>query len=97
MEQENKGGMTAAERWLPLLKVTAIACQGVATAVLAIWYASGWAAKVDLRLDDIDRDLKTIHERQDRQEHLRGFPEYSPGVYKLPRRHIRIDTPNGAA
>lgn len=35
----------------------------IATICSAVWYFSAWSEKVNNRLDDIDKDLKSIHLR----------------------------------
>lgn len=44
------------------VKVVASLIQIAVTVGSLIWYTAGWKEKVDHRLDDIDRDLKSIHE-----------------------------------
>lgn len=44
-----------------LIKALVIAAPCVMTIGGGIWYFSAWSQKVDMRLDDVDRDLRSIH------------------------------------
>lgn len=45
-----------------LIKALFMALPAVLTIISAIWYFSAWSERVDLRLDDIDKDLRSIHQ-----------------------------------
>lgn len=45
-----------------IIKALIVAGPCVATVGSAIWYFSAWTEKVNLRLDDMDRDLKQLHD-----------------------------------
>lgn len=50
-----------------LLKAIVQVIQALVTVGVLIWYTAGWKNSVDHRLDDIDRDLKSIHEHYEHQ------------------------------
>jgi hypothetical protein len=74
-----------------LIKAAFVGLPILITVGSAIWYFSAWSAKVDLRLDDMDRDLKQLHEIVERQ----GTPSRRSGGYALP--HIPVDNRRGAS
>lgn len=72
-----------------LLKAALAGVPCLIAIISAIWYFSAWSAKVDmrqeredLRLDDIDKDLRSIHELY---EHSRPAPKLDR--YILPNRN----------
>lgn len=50
-----------------ILKFVVPAIQGLVTVFALIWYTANWKERVDHRLDDIDRDLKAIHEHYEKE------------------------------
>lgn len=59
--------------------VTLLPC--LITIISAIVFFSKWTERVNYRLDDIDKDLKTIHERLERA----GGPKPALGTFQLHR------------
>lgn len=57
-----------------LLKAALAAGPVLVTLGTAIWAFSTWTERVNMRLDDIDRDLKTIHEHYDHEPPLMLVP-----------------------
>lgn len=45
-----------------VLKLVVPVVQGLVTVGLLIWYTANWKESVDKRLEDIDKDLKSIHD-----------------------------------
>jgi hypothetical protein len=77
-----------------LLKFAVPVVQGLVTVLVAVWYMASWAATVDKRLEDIDHDLKSIHERLDSKPPYSLpdlYPPATPSSYSPAR---TIDNPN---
>lgn len=77
-----------------ILKFVVPVIQGLVTVLALIWYTATWKESVDKRLDDIDKDLKSIHERLDSKPPYSLPDLYPPATSSSYSPARTIDNPN---